>query len=308
MSSFIILAVYLILVKPLFFQTSTSFAFENPQIYKQSLLPDQIAVVQFDSRPLKDYWLVSANWNYLYCLHHGHKYIYYSLQSENDCHYEGELLAAAWCKVKAMIEATKKHPNIKLFLYMDSDAVVSMDYYHVSLVDMFVSLETLLGWRIDEKSLLFNQDGPCWWCNLIQKVGYTMCLNSGTVMWYRTYESLDLLEKWWHSSMDPYSSDPLKRKFRKQWPWEQDRQMAIYYRYSNKIQIASHPSKVMMPMVPGSRRIEGGLCLSHLPGSGCYIEHYCASPKSKQVLRERYHVNYSIPKDFEIHKLDVDNH
>lgn len=26
----------------------------------------------------------------------------------------------------------------------------------------------------------FYQDGPCWWCQMIKKVGYTMCLNAGT--------------------------------------------------------------------------------------------------------------------------------
>lgn len=90
------------------------------------------------------------------------------------------------------------------------------------------------------------QDGPCWWCKLIKKAGYSMCLNAGTVLWYRHPHSDQVLLDWWQSTMDNYADNPLKRKFRMKWPWEQDRQMALYHRSPQHIQVASHPDFPML--------------------------------------------------------------
>ena len=84
-----------------------------------------------------------------------------------------------------------------------------------------------LDWNPNEKPMIFNQvnkvkeedmthtlfskDGPCWWCNLILKAGYTMCLNAGTVLWYRHDYSHQVLMDWWHSTMESYADNPLKR-------------------------------------------------------------------------------------------------
>jgi hypothetical protein len=84
---------------------------------------------------------------------------------------------------------------------------------------------------------------------MIKKVGYAMCLNagitifvlnsfartlflcsvscllafssaicsisstliSGTVLWYRHVESEKVLDDWWHSAMDSYATNPIKR-------------------------------------------------------------------------------------------------
>eukprot|EP01036_Dinobryon_divergens_P045447 gene45447-60716_t len=34
--------------------------------------PEDIAIVQFDSRPLSNYWEAAARWNNLYAKKHGH--------------------------------------------------------------------------------------------------------------------------------------------------------------------------------------------------------------------------------------------
>ena len=81
------------------------------------------------------------------------------------------------------------------------------------------------------------------------------------------------------------------RKFRIKWPWEQDRQMAIYNRSSSQIQIASQPYKAVMDLKAGLKE----WCLSHLPGSGCYISHHCANQHAKNVLM----TEYKIPTPFE---------
>ena len=270
-----------------------------------SIQANEIALVQFDSRMMDSYWLASANWNKYYCDHHGHKFFYYQAP-KGKCYHSGipkaptknELnsnedrtrLADPWCKVKTMQQVTQDHPEIKLFIYMDSDAVVDNEYYETSVLEFVKEVMIKkIDWNIEEKPIIFNQDGPSWWCSLITKLGYTMCLNAGTVMWYRdtASSSINTLNKWWDMAMDDYKGNPLRRKFRLSWPWEQDRQMYLYNISSNNIQVTSHPDRVFMPRKPDSRKIDDW-CFSHLPGSGCFISHFCANSKSKQILAKKY--------------------
>jgi hypothetical protein len=46
-------------------------------------------------------------------------------------------------------------------------------------------MQEKLNWDPNKKPVVFNQDGNCWWCDLVKKVGYPTCLNAGTVGWYR---------------------------------------------------------------------------------------------------------------------------
>lgn len=178
-------------------------------ILSSSLKPNEFAIVQFDSRSLSDYWEASANWNNKYCTSHGHKFIYYTETKE--CKFKGEKLSSAWCKVKAMIQANDEFPDVKVFLYLDSDAVVSKHFADKPLTILFEEIKSHLDWNPSIRPIIFNQDGPCWWCNLVAKVGYTMCLNSGTVLWWRDPYSEKILGDWWHMSLDSYESNPLKR-------------------------------------------------------------------------------------------------
>lgn len=61
--------------------------------------------------------------------------------------------------------------------------------------------------------------------------------------------------------------------------------MAVYNRSSHLIQVAAQPERATMQTRAGYII---GWCLSHLPGSGCFISHYCANSKSKQVMKELY--------------------
>lgn len=264
------------------------------------LNPYEIAIVQYDSRPLDDYWLASAGWNNYYCKKHGHEYIHYTLINNNDinnnklydvqgaaCMHGNELLASPWCKVRAMIEANNNYKHIKLFIYMDSDAVVSKLYENFSLQVFLGVLQSKLDWKVENKPIIFNQDGPCWWCGMIKGIGYTTCLNAGTVLWYRHDSSLKVLQEWWDSSMDSYDNNPIRRPFRRKWPWEQDRQMALYHRNPKNIQVASHPDKAHMDHKAGWT----DWCLSHLPSSGCFISHHCENKNSKNNMIRMYAVD-----------------
>ena len=138
---------------------------------------EEIAIMQYDSRKLRDYWLVSARWNKKYCEKHGHVFIYYA--SREGCHHNNEKLATPWCKVKAMISANHDYPEVKFFIYMDSDAVLDKQFEELPLTSILGTMQSKLQWNPDKKPIVFNQDGPCWWCRLIKEVGYDMCLNAG---------------------------------------------------------------------------------------------------------------------------------
>ncbi len=292
-----------------YLQSMNTFVAEHPQDVKAgsgnmvenidiSQVPSQeVAIVQFDSRPLSQtaksgYWSVSAAHNYKYCQTHGHAYLYYDLK-ENA---EGKkkcmavdgttVLADPWCKVKAMLSANEdaKYNKIKLFVYMDSDAVLDRAYADKPLQTLLGSMQHKLAWNVLEKPTIFNQDGPCWWCDLVEGLGYKTCLNAGTVVWYRHERSKATLAAWWQAAMDEYAGNPMKRKFRTKWPWEQDRQMALFNRTPEHIQIASQPLQSHMDMQAGHK----DWCLSHLARSGCYISHFCEGAHSKRKMKERY--------------------
>lgn len=320
--SLMILLAWYVLFSSARLLSATEFSFEA------DIRPDEIAIMQFDSRLPGKYWEVSAKWNNRYCNAHSHKYLYYS--SKEKCRYQSVSLADPWCKVLSMLQSTADHPKIKAFVYMDSDAVIDKSFFNMSLNAMLETVRTRLDWDVVEKPVLFNQDGPCWWCNLIEKAGYKTCLNAGTVVWMRHPTSAEVLQskhivclidfveslkthiwdcvlEWWDSTQDSYETNPLKRyefcimnksllssflcvlrKFRTSWPWEQDRQMAIYRANVDSIQISSQPRNPFMQRVPGSQLISGGWCLSHLPRSGCFISHFCANQQSKTVMELKY--------------------
>lgn len=253
-----------------------------------SLDASSVAIVQFDSRSIggDTYWTTSALWNKHYCSLHGHKYLYYTLKGgKGSCRsHTGEELADPWCKVKSMLSANEEHPDIKLFIYMDSDAVLDKKFADTPLQQLLGTMQKKLRWDPREKPTVFNQDGPCWWCDLVESKGYTTCLNAGTVVWYRHERSKGTLLAWWHAAMDSYEGNPIRRAFRLKWPWEQDRQMALYNRTPEHIQIASQPEKLHMDMRAGHH----DWCLSHLARSGCFISHYCEGSHSKLRMKERY--------------------
>ena len=148
----------------------------------QDLQPEEIALLQYDNRPLESntYWNTAARYNRLYCLTHGHEYIYYSLPDGEHCHIKNEELASPWCKVKAMLQANEDFPSIKLFIYLDSDAVIDRSFFNSSINSLLGTIQRRLpDWDPEIRPIVFNQDGPSWWCSLITHIGYQMCLNAG---------------------------------------------------------------------------------------------------------------------------------
>jgi hypothetical protein len=184
-----------------------------------------------------------------------------------------------------MLQASSEFPQVQVFVYLDSDAVIDKRFEDRSLVSMLSTMQEQLNWDIDARPVVFNQDGPCWWCKLVSSVGYSVCLNAGTVVWRRHVSSERVLRDWWAAAMDEQlEGNPLRRRFRLKWPWEQDRQMAVYNRTPEHIQIASQPGKPHMDMRAGHH----SWCLSHLAQSGCFISHHCENAASKKRMMAIY--------------------
>jgi hypothetical protein len=81
----------------------------NYQHQPDDFLPNEIVIVQYDSRSLafnggNNYWNHSALWNREYALRHGHLYAWLTT-TEPECSYKGIKLSPVWCKVKAMVFA-----------------------------------------------------------------------------------------------------------------------------------------------------------------------------------------------------------
>jgi hypothetical protein len=95
---------------------------------------------------------------------------------------------------------------------------------------------------------------------------------------YRSDRAKQVLQKCWESAMDSSKDNPLGiQQFRTQWPWEQDRAMALYHNTqdqngdnaSSYIQLASQPERFYM------ENNQQGCCLSHLQKANCFISHHC---------------------------------
>lgn len=266
-------------------------------IGSDGLEPDELAVVQFDSRPQNSssYWQVSIHWNAQFCRQHKHKYFFLSIRKPNSCFITREgvkiSLADPWCKVKAMtffdaFISSEENLRIKAVLFIDSDALITLSKnYSMSTAINF--MRESVNWRVSEKPIAFNQDGPGWSCKNALSRGYSQCLNSGTVLWFRSAVSTKILNFWWQSAADPYQNElsreantlvsdecspsntdkwPPKLRYvlsiftacsvtyileyfrwRHRWPWEQAKQYAVHLCFASQVQLLSFPKLPFLP-------------------------------------------------------------
>eukprot|EP01038_Epipyxis_sp_PR26KG_P012870 gene12870-17246_t len=268
----------------------------NTALDSKDIQPHDLVIVQFDSRPLADYWNVSSRWNKAYSIQHGHQYLF--LTKTTDCIIGKYILAPAWCKVKAMLMATELIPDARAFLYIDSDAVISVNY---SMSTTLAYIKNYLNWNMNDKPIAFNQDGPGWSCKQAIGLGYKKCLNSGTVFWINNDLSKSIINEWWISAGKPYTSTKFRTKWRTKWPWEQAQLYEIYNKYEQNIMILSFPDKSFLPWLstknPKSQYPTDAVepwCFSHWPGANCFITHHCASINQKKKLINNYQLSSEI--------------
>ena len=80
----------------------------NVKLSPIDVQPDEVAIVQFETRPLGDYWNKSVLWNNAYAMKYGHKYILIK-NMKKTCQYADFILSPPWCKVPQIINRLIKH-------------------------------------------------------------------------------------------------------------------------------------------------------------------------------------------------------
>ena len=174
-----------------------------------ALQTSELVIMQFDNRPVADYWNISARWNRAFAQKHGHQYMFLSMKEA--CENNGVQLSSPWCKVKAMIAVMDMNPTAKAFLYLDSDALITQNY---SMTTTLSYMKKYLDWDWEIKPFAFNQDGPGWACKLAFKLQYNICFNSGTVFWLQNIHARKILQHWWQSSTYNLTSTRFKMNWR----------------------------------------------------------------------------------------------
>jgi hypothetical protein len=260
--------------------------------------PEELLVVQYDSRPLNSYWNTSAQWNKRYCNKYGHLYLFFSSETLcRDCF--DKLLASPWCKVKAMVAADIiASPSIKFILYLDSDTIITVNQ---SLSTVISYIQADLHWDVYHKPLAFNQDGPGYSCKQAYSLGYMKCFNSGTVLWFRNTRSSQLLRKWWQLAAAQHNSTLFPMNWKVKWPWEQAQQHELFASHHANIMVLSFPNLPYLPWTSRSKpksqyptdAVEP-YCFSHWPGANCFITHFCASLRQKMKMHAQYSRNDAV--------------
>eukprot|EP01036_Dinobryon_divergens_P027141 gene27141-35865_t len=153
-----------------------------------------------------------------------------------------------------------------------------------------------------------------------RKRGYSLCLNSGTVLWFKSALATEILDYWWASAADPMHSTieynaeisissqkptectvkftdkwPESLNWRLRWPWEQAKQYKVQSCYAANIMILSFPDLPNLPWTskkdPKSQYPTDSVepwCFSHWPGAECFITHSAASRNQKRKIVELY--------------------
>eukprot|EP01031_Cornospumella_fuschlensis_P030225 gene30225-36528_t len=255
---------------------------------KWNFAPEDILILQFDSRGLADYWGASSSWNKAYAQAFGHSYMFMSIHG--DCRNGDVELSPSWCKIKAMLEVSKTQQH-KVVVFLDSDAIITANH-SMSAVLEFVAHFTK--WNVSEHPVAFNQDGPGYACRHALKIGYNVCLNSGTVIWVKSKLSTKILSQWWNYAKKA-DETLFKKDWRKKWPWEQAPQYEVLKANAKHIHLLSYPEMAYLPWSnQGAPTLQypddtvEPYCFSHWPGAGCFVTHFCASRRQKQRLLEEY--------------------
>ena len=89
----------------------------NHRLHPADLTAAEIAIVQYDTRPLgEEYWGVAARWNFAYARRHGHPYFYLSSKVDEGCIHSGIKLSLVWCKVYRQIESMYSYTSCNLYV------------------------------------------------------------------------------------------------------------------------------------------------------------------------------------------------
>jgi len=126
------------------------------QLADDDLQNHNIAIIQYDSRPLSSYWNTSIRWNKAFSDKFGHDYMYLSSHHNRCRYYSNDVnglndeytdLANPWCKVKAMIVAhniMSRNKDAKALLFLDSDALITVNYSMATVIGIYLYMHACM--------------------------------------------------------------------------------------------------------------------------------------------------------------------
>eukprot|EP01062_Namystynia_karyoxenos_P038027 TRINITY_DN27647_c0_g1_i1.p1 TRINITY_DN27647_c0_g1~~TRINITY_DN27647_c0_g1_i1.p1 ORF type:complete len:462 (+),score=61.19 TRINITY_DN27647_c0_g1_i1:68-1453(+) len=208
----------------------------------------------------------------------------------------GCLLHPAWCKVKAAMQAAADFPSAPFFLWLDTDAAPAFEHRGRPLALWLRRMAARVGSDPVSAPFMPNQEQPTWWCNRVKVrngtggVHYSHCYNTGVFAFWQGAASVRFMRAWWQSALGDYRDDPLGFPYRPQWPWEQDRLMAVAHEGRFGV-------RHLVRAIPDPDRFEQrnwmhaekdpGRCLAAVPRWRCVVSHYCGDPAMKMFWGHR---------------------
>ena len=220
----------------------------------------------------------------------------YCRHGEFGCHQrscvgpDGCLLHPVWCKVKAVLTALRTNPEAPFVLSMDTDSVVTFEFFTRPLEDWVHEKMKANGETFAESPLVLNKDQPTWWQVAVRdhnttktkfNVDYQWVINTGNYLVGNNAKGRGVMETWWNSSLGDYAKNPLDFKYRSAWPWEQDRAMALLNEFKTPgIQVfPDKHGKVQRDWM--ETRHTPGWCFSATPAFRCMLNHFCNNAEMK---------------------------
>eukprot|EP00659_Diplonema_papillatum_P008419 gene8419-12977_t len=205
---------------------------------------------------------------------------------------KGCLLHPVWCKVKAVRTAHAAFTTAPFIIWLDTDTFVRFDDFHRSVATVIPDILSKRGSPLAEKPFVANQERPSWWTNKVNStqgqlgVHYRHVINSGVFIVGAGPGGAKVIDTWWNSSLEDYSVDPLKHRWRTDWPWEQDRLLSLIneprHGVYDIVQVLSDPSKLIQANWMAAEK-RPGTCLSCLPRWRCFFYH-CSDTKEMKLF------------------------
>eukprot|EP01059_Diplonema_ambulator_P031653 TRINITY_DN5883_c0_g1_i1.p1 TRINITY_DN5883_c0_g1~~TRINITY_DN5883_c0_g1_i1.p1 ORF type:complete len:241 (+),score=77.39 TRINITY_DN5883_c0_g1_i1:51-725(+) len=121
-------------------------------------------------------------------------------------------------------------------------------------------------------------------------VPYRWCANTGVLLVGNSERGRGGVDYWWGSALDSYDSDPLGFRFRKDWPWEQDRLMGILNEEDKgqfgNVQVLPDTRMYHQPDWNVAEK-NPGMCFSAVPRWRCLVNHFCWDTMMKKYWGNR---------------------
>jgi hypothetical protein len=117
-------------------------------------------------------------------------------------------------QVKALRDAIKRFPQKDYIVMIDTDAVISPNYFNRSIIDAVQHAERVAEAETKRRDPSLNQRRPIilnrdsadtWWCKTNKGFGFN-CINSGTIIVKPSPDAYKFVDSWWNSSLDDYKS------------------------------------------------------------------------------------------------------